>query len=76
MAAAARGGTHPNSPYLETLNVEGLARGFNAALVREMRRSASVMRRMDMEELPRYLDGTFESRIEEGRGAAGTRRSA
>ena len=57
--------------YLETLNAEGLAREFNAALVREMRRSASIVRWMDMEELPSYLNGTFESRVEEGRRRRG-----
>ena len=57
--------------YLDTLNAEGLAREFNAALVREMRRSVSIVRWMDMEELPSYLNGTFESRIEEGQGRRG-----
>ena len=57
--------------YRATLDGEGLAREFNAVLVKEMRRSTFIVRWMDMEELPSYLNGTFESRIEEGRGRRG-----
>lgn len=52
--------------YLETLNLEGLAREFNAALAREMSRVRRIVRWMDLVELYSYLNGTLESRVEAG----------
>ena len=50
--------------YLKTLNLEGLAREFNARLALEMSRAGRIVRWMDLVELYSYLNGTFESRVE------------
>ena len=57
--------------YLETLNLEGLAREFNQHHLRRVSGSPSFVRWMDMEELASYLDGTFESRTEKDGGRRG-----
>ena len=57
--------------YIETLELEGLAREFNQNHRRRVSGSPSFVRWMDMEELASYLDGTFESRTEKDGGRRG-----
>ena len=57
--------------YIETLDLEGLAREFNRNHRRRVSGSPSFIRWMDMEELASYLDGTFESRTEADGGRRG-----
>ena len=57
--------------YIETLEMEGLAREFNQNHRWRVSGSPSFIRWMDMEELASYLDGTFESRTEKDGGRRG-----
>ena len=50
--------------YLLTLNMEGLACEFNAALAKKLSESSHIYRWMHKVELPSYLCGTFESKVE------------
>ena len=55
---------HDPELYLLTLNMDGLAREFNTALVKELSESSRIHRWMREAEIPSCLGGTFESRVE------------
>ena len=55
---------HDPELYLLTLNMEGLAREFNTALVKKLSESSRIHRWMREAEIPSCLGGTLESKVE------------